>query len=279
MRRALSALFVLASAALLCAPVRSESAPPKRIVSMMPSNTEILYALGAQDSLVGVTRFCDVPPEAKKKEKIGDFIHPNFEKIVALKPDLVLAGEWQTSPIAARLRKAGVRVEEIELPATVDGILDSILHIARITGREKEGGALVESLRGRIEKVAAEGRARKRKPTVYIEVDPPNWTVASKSFINDAVRLCGARNIFADLPVSGAQVSWEAVVRADPDVILLFSTTREEILRRPGWSQLSAVKNGRIIDRIPQGSLNRPTPSIVEGMEKLSSQLSEMGYR
>jgi iron complex transport system substrate-binding protein len=255
---------------------RGES--PKRIISLMPSNTEILYALGAQDQLVGVTRYCDYPPEAKQKEQIGDFLHPNFEKIISLHPDLVLAGDWQTSRIVPRLRKSGIRVVEIKLPATVEAMLGTIDEIARITGREKEGLALVGDLRRRVDALAARAKRLKKQPKVYVEIDPPSWTVSDKSFISDALKICGAQNIFADLSASGAQVSSEAILQADPDLIVLFSTNREEVLRRAGWSRISAVRNRRILDKFTRLYLNRPTPSLIKGMEIFSEKLTELGF-
>ena len=256
----------------------AEAPKPKRVVSLLPSNTEIVYELGLGDRLVGVTSYCDYPKEAEKKEKVGDFIHPNFEKIVSLKPDIVLAGVWKSTHIVPRLREAGIDVVEIKLPATLDDIYDTIIEIARVLERPEEGKKLVEDLRKRVDKVTAKAGQRKKIPSVYIEIDPPNWTISKLSFINDAVERCGARNIFRDVPVSGVQVSWETVFERDPDVMLIFSARKKEIALRPGWSKISAVKNGRIIDSLGRDFLNRPTPRLVQGMEQFSDLLAKMGY-
>lgn len=253
----------------LLGPACARGETPKRIVSLLPSNTEILFDLGAGASVAGVSNYCDYPEEAKRIEKVGDYIHPNFEKIVELKPDLVLAGLWKSTHIVPRLKAAGLRVVEVDLPASLEDIYTSILKIARTVDREPEGARLVKDLQGRVEKITREARKRKRAFRAYIEIDPPNWTLSKLSFINDAVERCGAVNIFRDLPASGVQVSWEAVVKENPGVILLFGTRKREVVRRPGWSGISAVKDGRIIDDLGKNILNRPTPRIVLGMEQL----------
>ncbi|OGR96965.1 MAG: hypothetical protein A2902_05550 [Elusimicrobia bacterium RIFCSPLOWO2_01_FULL_64_13] len=274
-------IFFSAAALLALAPgVRAEpSGKPGRIVSIMPSNTEILFALGAGDSVIGVTEFCNFPEEAEEREKVGSFIHPNIEKIVSLHPDLVLAGKWETSNAAPRLRKVGLRVEEIALPSDLEGIFGSILKIGGLIGRKKEAERLAADLKSRVENIRAAARPEPEKPTIYIEVDPPNWTVASKSSINDAVSVLGLKNIFGDIQASAAQVSWESVLDRDPDVILLFRPTRDDILKRPGAEKLRAVKLGRVIADVGQDKLNRPSPRIVEGMEELAARLKELGFR
>lgn len=253
-----------------------EKVPPRRIVSLLPSHTEILFDLGAGDQVVGVTNYCDYPDAALQKEKIGDFIHPNFEKIIFLKPDLVLAGKWKSSRIVPRLRQAGIAVEEFELPATVEDIYDYILKIAGIVGREEEGRVLAADMRERVDKIVSDAGRRGKTFKIFIEVDTGNWTVSKQSFISDAAEKCGAVNIFRDLPVSGAQVSNEAVLEKNPDAIIISETRAEEIKRRPGWAHVAAVKNGNIIDDLGKNFFNRPTPRLVTGMENLARRLSEI---
>ncbi len=267
------------SAALFClffAP-RLWAEPPKRIISLMPSNTEILYALGAGDRVVGVTRYCDYPAEAETVEKIGDFLHPNIEKILSLKPDLVLAGKWPSSKIVPRLQKTGLKVVEIDFPATLDGIFETILSIAEIIEKKPEGETLVRDLRRRVEVIKTAAKKRKILPKIFIHIDNPNWTITKNSFINDALETCGAVNVYRDLPMAGAQVAMESVVEKNPDIILISEIHKNEIVKRPGWHSINAVKRNHIF-QFEKNTMNRPTPRIVDGMEQFSRKLTEIGY-
>ncbi len=255
-----------------------ESRKPLRIVSLMPSNTEVAFDLGAGSELVGITTFCDYPPETAKVEKVGDFIHPNIEKILALKPDVVLAGQWSSTSIADRLRKLGLKVVEIKLPATLEQIYETINDVALAINREKEAKTVVADLKARVEKIEQKARDRKYQPKVFIHVDDPNWTVSKLSFISDAVERCGTVNIFRDLPAAGAQVSMEALIKEDPEVIILTRKAREEITSQAGWKRVNAVKNNHIVTDTGKDCLTRPTPRIVLGMEKLTDALSGMSF-
>ncbi len=261
-------------------PVGAEDSPKRlRIVSLMPSNTEVVFDLGAGQDLAGVTTFCDYPPEAASIDKVGDFIHPNIEKILSLKPDVVLAGQWSTSSVAARLRKLGLKVVEVKLPATLEEIYETIYDIAREIGREKEAEKMVTDLKARVERITKASRDRGRKPRVFIHIDEPNWTVSKLSFISDAIERCGMVNVFRDLPAAGAQVSLEAVIERDPEVLIFSRKLNEAMLYRPGWKRVNAVRNGRLLADIEHDCLNRPTPRIVLGMERISEELSRMVFK
>lgn len=268
-----SLLFAVAAASSLL------FAETKRIVSLLPSNTEILFALGVGKQVVGVTTFCDYPVEARQKEKVGGFFHPQIEKIISLKPDLVFAGKWQTSRVVLRLRQVGLNVIEIRVPANLEEIYETILKIAGEVGKKSEGESLILQLKQRVRKIERPPQKSKKLPSVYIEIDLPNWTVTKKSFVSDAIERCGLQNIFRDLPLSAVQISWETVVEKNPDVIILFAAKKEEIIKRAGWRRIAAIKNERVIDGIGKDILNRPTPRIVQGMEELSRKLSEFGFK
>lgn len=257
------------------------SAAPKNpvYVSLMPSNTEILFALGAGESIAGDTKFCDYPEEAKKISKVGDFIHPDMERIVALKPDVVFAGHWPSSKTAARLRELGLKVVEIPLPATLEDIYGTIHQIAKEVGKEKEADALVADLQKRVQAIERQALERGYRPRIFIHIDEPNWTVSKGSFISDAMERCGTVNIFRDLKMAGSQVSSESVIEKDPEVILLSRKKKEEILRTPGWQAISAVKNRRLVDSLGANLISRPTPRLISAMEKLSEELSRMNFK
>lgn len=273
-------LFLISVIVVFVSPVgANESIKRLRIVSLMPSNTEVVFDLGAGSDLVGVTTFCDYPPEAAAIDKIGDFIHPNIEKILSLKPDVVLAGQWSTSTVAARLRKLGLKVVEVRLPATLEEIYGTIHDVAREIGREDEAEKIVADLKARVERIAKASQGRGRKPRAFIHIDEPNWTVSKRSFISDAIERCGLVNVFRDLPAAGAQVSLEAVIVRDPEVLIFSRQMNAALLSQPGWKRVNAVRNGRILSDIEHDCLNRPTPRIVLGMERISEELLKMNFK
>ena len=253
----------------------SQHAHP-RIISLAPNLTEVLFELGAGEELVGVTRFCTYPPAAQKKEKIGDFINPNLEKIVALKPDLILAERWPSSKIVPRLRQIGLNVIETTSPKSVAGIYQLIDEVGTAIGKRDRAQTLIKGMRQRIRAIEARGKSFPRRPLLYIEIDPPSWTVGRNSFINEAVFICGARNIFDDSERPALQVSREVVAERNPEIIVSFDTAASEIRSRPGWSQIKAIREGNIIDGLNRNLLTHGNHRLVEGMEELQRRLEKM---
>lgn len=245
----------------------------RRVVSLMPSYTEILFELGAGNQLVGVSNFCNFPPETEKIAKTGDLFHPNMEKIFSLKPDVIFAGRWQSSPIVANLRRLGLYVVEIPEPKSVDDIYKAIYTIGVETGRKKEAKSLVRKMKARVNSISAPGDKIKFRPRVYIEVDQPFWTAGGQSFISDVVYKSGGLNIFSDISRPYAQVSWESVVEKNPDVIISFSASALEITKRPAAQKITAVIRNAIVDWLDRDAISRPSPRIVESMEKLKKSM------
>ncbi len=257
----------------------AETAPPLRIVSMAPNLTGVLFDLGAGSSVVGVTAYCDYPPEAATREKIGDFINPNIEKIVSLRPDLVVCERWTSSKTAPRLRRLGLRVHEAATPDSLEGVYGLVREIGDLVDRPAQAQALVERLQARVEAVERRAAAFPRRPRVYLEIDLPAWTVGSANFTNEAIRIAGGENVFSDLSSPASLVSQEAVIDRNPDVIVSFVANAEEIRRRAGWDAISAVQHGRIIDDFNESLLSQGNGRLVEGMELLQTRLREvMGY-
>jgi len=261
---------------LLCSlPVQARS-----IVSLMPSYTEIIFALGAGGELVGVTNFCDRPPEAAKIEKTGDYLRPNAEKIYSLKPDVVFTGRWKGSGLAGKLSALGLKVVEIPAEEKVADIARSTRLIAAAIGRKKEGEKLASRFltrprpfAGNFEKHWAKGRG---KPvSVYLEADEGLWTVGGLSFLSDAVELAGGKNIFSAEKKDYFQTSWEEIVTRDPDAIVLLSSSKEELLKRPMAAGLKAARGGRVITSLDKNAFTRPAPDILAEIEKLRALLHE----
>ncbi len=257
-------------------PAPSRPVEELRIVSLAPNLTGILFDVGAGRQVVGVTVYCAYPEEATQRERIGDFINPNFEKIVSLHPDLVVAERWSSSKVATRLRQLGLRVEEFPTPKSLREVYSLIEDVSGLVGRRPAAEELVRDLQRRVERIRARARDFPRPPKVYLEIDLPTWTVGSANFTSEAIKICGGENIFADLPTPASQVSSEIVIARNPEVIVSFVASVDEIRSRPGWSAIDAVRRGRVIDDFPESLLSQGNQRLVTGMERLQARLREV---
>jgi iron complex transport system substrate-binding protein len=253
-----------------------EAAGELRIVSLAPNLTETVFDLGCGNDLVGVTRFCNYPAAALTKTPVGDFVNPSLETILELRPTLVLFEKWSSSRIEGRLQQLGLRNQETISPASLNDIHALILQVGSALDRKGRAEELVAEMKRRTEAVSQRGRSLPSRPSVYIEIDPPSWTVGGASYTSEAVFLAGGRNIFEDVSKPAFQASKETILAQDPEVILSFRTRAEEIARRPGWASLRAVREGRIIDDFNGDMLSRGAFRIVEGMESLQQRLFEL---
>ena len=271
----LAVLVSLQLARLLFAPGEAATEGPK-IVSMAPNLTGILFGLGLGDRVVGVTTYCDYPAAALEVEKIGDFINPNFERIIRLRPDLVIAERWGSSKTSWRLRQLGLRVVEVPTPQSLLEIYTLIRSVGELTGRAVEAEVLVKGMKGRVEEIKYRAARFPLRPKLFLEIDRPTWTVGKASFTNEAIALCGARNIFDDLSRPAPQVSQEEVIRRDPDIVVSFVASAEEIMHRPGWNRISAVREGRVVDDFSQSLLSQGNQRLVEGIEALQERVRDL---
>jgi len=249
---------------------------PQRIISLAPSNTEILFALGLGDKVVGVTDFCDYPEEAKAIEQIGTYFDPNIEIIFSISPDLVLAIADLPEDVIAKL-------EELDIPAPIlappdlEGILANIQLVGKATGAEKEAEALVSEMRGRIAAVTEKASEVKEKPRVFCEIDATDpskpWASGPGSFMDAMIRLSGGTNVAADAESPWPQLSAEEIIAQDPDIIILadskYGVTAESVGERPGWEVITAVKEGAIFD-LDDDLISRPGPRIIDGLEAVA---------
>ncbi len=247
---------------------------PSRIVSLAPSLTEIVYALGAQDLLVGVTTFCDYPAEAAKKPKVGGIIDPSLEAILTLRPDLVLATtEGNRESTVEELARLGIPVYVVRAK-TFPRVMESILRIGELTGREEAAHHLVRDLERRRDRVAEAIRSRP-KPRVLYLVWPDAIIVPGRdTLITDLIRLAGGVSISADEGIEWPRLSLEQVVARAPEVVLIGThdeAQADTTLQR--WRDqkilLPAFKSGRV--HVINGNLlHRPGPRIVDGLEALA---------
>ncbi len=247
-----------------------------KIVSLSPAMTEIVFALGVAQDLVGVTTFCNYPEQAKKIYKIGDFSNPSLERIVGRKPDLVIVNLPEQMRIKRQLEKLNINIF-ISSPRTLDDIYDEIIEIGRILKKEQAADSLVNYMKMHISRVdkpvlnAVEGSSKKR---VYIELSPkPLVTIGAPSFLNELLEMAGAENIFADLEKDYPVVPQEEVIKRNPDVIIVLHP--EKITDRLGWRKITAIKNNAVYTTLNQDHLMRPGPRLVIGFKELKDIVDE----
>ncbi len=252
---------------------------PARIVSLLPAQTETLFALGLGDRVVGVTEFCDYPPEAKAKPKVGGFSTPNPELVVAAQPDLVLAGVIQKDFIH-QLDEAGLTVVALESP-DLASTLEKIRLVGRLTGAVEAAENLTASMQQRIDQVAARvaGLSEEEKPTVFFEIWPdPLTTGGAKSFLNSLIVVAGGRNIAGDVDQDWLTFSPEMVLARNPQVIIfshhgVSNQTVEQLKARKGWENVAAIKQDRVGYIEDQNLVVRAGPRVVEGLEQIAGYL------
>ena len=261
--------------------------PPERIVSLAPSNTEILFAVGAGDKVVGVTSYCNYPYnftawiEAGNITSIGSHYSLAVEPIVALEPDLVVASSVGNEENAENLRNLGYNVIVLET-ATIDGLLQDILLVGRATGNQIKASELVTEMRTRIDLVTNQVKNSETEPKVYHEVwREPLRSAGPETFVDDLITLAGGKNIFNDAITSWPLISSEAVITKNPDVIFLpdnymgeanFDQTIETINDRPGWNLISAVQENAIYE-IDGNMISRAGPRLVDALELIAKMI------
>lgn len=254
------------------------SEPAKRIVSLAPSNTEILFAIGAGSQVAGRDDFSDYPEEAKSVQSIGStYGDLNTEAIVALKPDLVLAAGITTPEQVKTLEDLGLTVYLLGNPSDFPGLYDNISIVGQLTGREKEASALNDTLVARVNAVTGKLLGSGQRPKVFYEVDGADptkpWTTGPGTFIATMMALAGGNNVGSVLSDQFAQISSEELIKQNPEFIILgdtaFGVTVESIGQRPGWAQMAAVQNKQVY-AFDDNLASRPGPRLVDGLEQMA---------
>lgn len=254
------------------------NAKPMRIVTTAPANTEVVFALGAGDRVVGVTSLDDYPPEVAGIAKIGDF-QPNAEAIIGLDPDLVLGYSGNEEALAP-IKSNGVPVL-IFNPSTLEQIYANITTIGAVTGATGKATELVDYVKAQIKSVSDAAAAAGDSPTVFYALDNTLWTSGPGSFVDELLTLAHATNVAAAPGADGVaaqafyQFAPEQLVAADPDVILLPGSTyksAEEFTGDPRFAGLKAVKAGRVLV-IDDVIVTRPGPRIADGLKILAAAI------
>jgi iron complex transport system substrate-binding protein len=255
------------------------AAPATQIISLAPSNTEILYAVGAGDQVVGRDELSDFPEAAKAVKSVGgsmgDF---STEEIVALKPDLVLASELNAPELVKSLEDLGITVYDLPNPKSFEDLYKNLEVVGQLTGHDATD--LIDSLKARVAAVDDKVATVSDRPTVFYELDGTDplkpWTSGPGNFVDMLIDRAGGVNAGASLKDQWAQISSEELVVANPSIILLgdavYGTTVESVAERTGWDTITAVKNNAIYPFNPDLA-TRPGPRLVDALEEMAKLL------
>ena len=275
----------------------------KRIISLAPSNTEILYALGTEDKIVASTRYCDFPEEARKKPRIGGWLDINDELVKSYNPDLILTSTFVQNEITSRYKKSKMNIVAL-MPITLKGVFDSIIKIGRLVGKQKGAINLVNLMKNKFNEIEnmikqqsiknslnnnsinensikKKNKKIKNKPRVYIEEwhKPPT---VSGNWIPTLVKMAGGDYGLIKAGVHSKEVTTEQMQKYDPEIIVISicgmadKAPREWITKREGWQNLTAVKKNKVFV-FDDSLLNRPGPRLAIGAEKLAEVINP-GY-
>jgi iron complex transport system substrate-binding protein len=238
---------------------------PKRIVSLSPAITEALYVLGLEDAIVGVTIYCHKPPRAQTKEKIGTLMEPDIEKIVSLKPDLVLAMTLTSPKEIQKLKNLGLKVVTFQIPQDFSLLCDFFLQLGRVVGKEIDSRRLIIKAKDNVSEITKKA-ASLPKQKILIQIgSKPLYVATNKYFINDYIKFAGGTNIFQNAGLGS--VSMEEVIKRNPDIIIIATMGISGEIERNTWKQfatIEAVKNNRVYVVDPD-RLCSPTPISFAG--------------
>jgi iron complex transport system substrate-binding protein len=251
--------------------------PAKRVVSLAPHITEVVFAAGAGEQLVGAVSYSDYPEAAKEIPRVGSYDTVSYETLVALKPDLVLAWhEGNGEEVIARLESLGLKVYVSE-PRQLEDVADSLRAVGQLTGNEETAEVAALKFSQRLAQLRNTYSGEKEVSVYYQIWDEPLLTLNGDHLISDVVRLCGGRNVFADAVTLVTRISVESVIRADPQVIIAsgMDKARPEWLDDwREWSSMTAVENNQLYF-VPPDVLQRHTPRITEGASLLCEALQK----
>jgi iron complex transport system substrate-binding protein len=248
--------------------------PPRRIISLAPNITEILFTLGLDEEIIGVSIHCNFPEKAMAKVRVGSYISLDFERIISLKPDLIIAtGAGNTREMVERLERLGSPAYVI-FPKNIEGILLSIEHIGQVVDRKKEASRIIHEIQRRREKVIELTRDLPR-PRVFLQIgEAPIVTVGKGSFADDLIRLAGGDNVAGDEKKMYPRFGIEEILKRAPEVIIVSSMNPKadygKVLKEwSRWKTIPAVRNNRI-HLVDSDLLDRPSPRIIDGLEEMA---------
>ncbi|MCD6293695.1 MAG: cobalamin-binding protein [Deltaproteobacteria bacterium] len=255
----------------------------KRVVSLAPSITEIVFSLGKEALLKGVSRFSDFPAAAEKLPGVGSYVHLDLEKIVALKPDLCI-GIKDGNPIAVvkKLERLGIPVYAVD-PRDLEAVLETIIQLGRLLGADQKAQAIVSDMRTRMERVKSLVATSPHKPRVFFQIGvSPIVSAGTQTYIHELILMAGGRNL-AEGPVPYPRYSREQVLGLSPDVMIITSMARGASFERvkkqwSRWPSMPAVRDNRIL-LLDSNLCDRPTPRLIDGLEQVAEAIHPELYR
>ena len=263
------------------------ASPALKIVSLAPSNTEIIYAVGAGSALIGRDDLSDYPQEVKNLASVGGSMgNYNMEEIAKLQPDLVLASELNTPEQIKSLEDLKITVFVLSNPKKFEGLYQNLETVGTLTGHQSEAAKLSADLQAR-QKVVADALASVNdRPKVFYELDASDpakpYTVGANTFIDILISLAGGANIGANLTGDYPQISQEELLTQNPHIILLgdaaYGTTPDQVAARPGWSVIDAVKTNQVFP-VDDNLISRPGPRLVDGLEILAKLIHPEAFK
>jgi iron complex transport system substrate-binding protein len=250
---------------------------PKKIVSLAPSNTEILFTLGAESQLIGRDDFSDFPEQAKKLPSVGGLQSYNLEELSKLQPDLVLAAGINTPEQVKSIEDLKLTVFYVPNPKSFEDLYNNLETVGKMTGREQEAKAVIENMQKDVEKVQSAVKDISARPKVFYELDATEpakpWTAGPGTFVNLLIKMAGGENVGEKLAGEWAQISQEELIVQNPDLVLLgdaqFGVTVDQVVSRPGWKDIKAVQENRVMP-FDDNIVSRPGPRLSQGLVELA---------
>ncbi len=254
--------------------------PPRRIVSLAPSVTETIFALGVGDRVVGVTDFCDYPPEARYRSRVGGLVNPSWETILDLRPDLLVASTaGNDSVIVSQAEALHLPLFFVDTP-NVEETIRSIRRVGVLVGAERASARLERNLRERLRNLQLAAGSRRHPRVLYLVWGDPIVVPGGQTFLSDALARAGFDSITFDAPAGWPTYDLETILLRRPEWIL---ATRQNagflrtLNQKPGWRELEAVRRGRVV--VVSEALERPSPRVVEALEELHRIVTEGGEK
>ncbi|WP_434565526.1 ABC transporter substrate-binding protein [Thermoanaerobacterium thermosaccharolyticum] len=252
---------------------------PKRIVSLSPSTTELIYAIGAGKDVVGVTNYDDYPPEVKSVAKVGGYEGPNIEAILAQKPDIVFASNLSGKDQMETLQKSGIPVVVLEAQ-NINQIYDSIKILGEIIGNVEKGNEIINKMKDKIKEINYKVKDLPKVNVFYVVDTNGNWTAGKGTFIDELITLAGGNNVASDAN-GWAQYSMEKLMQKNPDVIITsqHATNANNIKNMPGYKDTKAAKDGKIFIISNDDIITKPSNRIVLGLEEIAKDLHPEAFK
>ncbi len=242
----------------------------QRIISLAPSITETLFAIGAGNQIVGVTNYCNYPEEAKSKQKVGGIVNPNIETIISLKPDVILLSmEGNVRNDFEKLTSCGVPVF-VTNPRNLKGIYKSLEQLGVLTDKNENADVLVKAMKSRVDSIVKNVASKKKKSVLFFVSLQPIIVVGKNTFLHELLERAGGANAATKAKGAYPQYSREAVLKDNPDVLIFLSDVLPPDLTTlfPEWANLNAIRQKRIF-RVDADIVSRPGPRVVDGLKAL----------